>query len=63
VARLKGERPAGLDFRRPRIALFNASVDAGVLRSTYRDALIISDNAHDLLNVYRSITAIHVGSQ
>ena len=38
------------DFWGPLIATIDAGVDAGSLRSTYRDALIISDKAQDLLN-------------
>ncbi|KGJ71764.1 hypothetical protein GY21_20000 [Cryobacterium roopkundense] len=37
-------------FWDPLIAMIYASVDAGFLRGVYRDALIISDNAQDLLN-------------
>ncbi len=37
-------------FWGPLIAAIDASVDAGFLRPTYRAALIISDNALDLLN-------------
>lgn len=37
-------------FWGPLIAAIDASVDAGFLRPTYRAALIISDNAQDLLN-------------
>ncbi|MBB5640141.1 hypothetical protein BJ997_000689 [Cryobacterium roopkundense] len=37
-------------FWDPLIAMIYASVDAGFLRAVYRDALIISDNAQDLLN-------------
>ncbi|MEB0288542.1 TIGR00730 family Rossman fold protein [Cryobacterium sp. 10S3] len=48
------EKPVALynidGFWGPLIAAIDASVDAGFLRVTYRDALIISDNAPDLLN-------------
>ena len=37
-------------FWGPLIATIDAGVDAGFLRRTYRDVLIISDNAQDLLN-------------
>ena len=38
------------DFWGPLIATIDAGVHAGFLQRTYRDALIISDNAQDLLN-------------
>ncbi|WP_199181878.1 MULTISPECIES: LOG family protein [unclassified Cryobacterium] len=37
-------------FWGPLIATIDAGVDAGFLRRTYRDSLIISDNAQDLLS-------------